>query len=145
MFLILYNELWLYWLYKLPIEPPGNHQYSILKLIDAFTRFSICGKTFLSRNVILCAIYCRENYMRSQIRTGSSKISTTVHFLMVCLFKSLFINVNTKLDCLNLIFLNSLGWEIWENLSMISIHDYFVHKDFSDFQLQTDSQKIEYK
>ena len=64
-FQILYNELGLHWLYKLPIEPPWKHlhhfyhlfifcsllifrliwnKYSILRLIDACTRFSICAR-----------------------------------------------------------------------------------------------------
>ena len=45
---------------------------------------------------------------------------------MVCLFESLYSNINTKLICLNLLFLDSTGWDIRENTSMISIHDHFV-------------------
>ena len=61
-FQILYNELEFHWLYKLPIEPLGKHlyhlfifcsllifsliwnNYSMLTLIYACTRFSICAR-----------------------------------------------------------------------------------------------------
>ena len=38
----------------------------------------------------------------------------------------LYMNTNTKLNCLHFIFLISTCWDIWKNISMISINDQLV-------------------
>ena len=107
--------------HKLWLFTPVALQLDFVRYFKLFCYLSL-SKFEIYKVYAIRLLICRDqkNWVCGKKPTLHSQ--NTVSFYSFVIFKSLYIDISKKFNCLYFTCLNSTGWHFWEIISMISIH-----------------------